>query len=208
MDPILIACEESQEVCKAFRNLGYEAFSCDVLPCSGGRPDWHIKGYLEDIIGDGSNWAAIIGFPPCTYLCSSGIHWNSKDPERALKTEYALSFVEMILNSPKTKAIALENPIGVISTRIRKPNQIIQPYQFGHDASKATCLWLKNLPLLKPTGFIEPRIVQGKKRWANQTDSGQNRLPPSVDRAMIRSKTYKGIAEAMAEQWGPVIELL
>jgi hypothetical protein len=108
------------------------------------------------------------------------------------------------MNAP-IQRIAIENPIGCISTRIRKPNQTIQPYQFGHDASKATCLWLKNLPLLQPTKFIEPRVVNGKNRWANQTDSGQNRLPPSKDRWKIRSETYSGIADAMAIQWGGVL---
>jgi len=203
---ILIACEESQEVCKAFRAKGHEAYSCDVLPCSGGHPEWHLQGYLEDVIGSGADWDMIIAFPPCTYLCSSGLHWNKKDPGRQEKTEYALSFVQMIFERDCSR-IALENPIGCISSRIRKPDQIIQPYQFGHDASKATCLWLKGLPLLMPTQYIEPRIVAGKQRWANQTDSGQNKLPPSKNRAKERSKTYGGVAEAMANQWGDEILL-
>lgn len=118
-------------------------------------------------------------------------------------TEDALAFVRLLLDAPIPR-IALENPIGCISTRIRKPDQTIQPWQFGHDASKATCLWLKNLPTLKPTQEVAPRIVNGRKRWGNQTDSGQNRLGPSDDRWKIRSETYAGIADAMAAQWGPL----
>lgn len=143
----------------------------------------------------------MIAHPPCTYLCSSGLHWNKRVPGRQELTEEALAFVQLLLDAP-IKRIALENPVGCISTRIRKYNQLIQPWQFGHDASKSTCLWLKNLPHLTPTQIIEPRIVSGKKRWANQTDSGQNKLGPSEDRWKIRSETYTGIAEAMAEQWG------
>jgi hypothetical protein len=152
-----------------------------------------------DILDHG--WDLMIAHPPCTYLCSSGLHWNKRIPERAQKTEEALEFVQVLLDAPIAK-IALENPIGCISTRIRKPDQTIQPYQFGDDASKATCLWLKGLPPLRPTQFVEPRMVNGKPRWANQTDSGQNRLPPSADRWKIRSETYVGIAEAMVAQWG------
>jgi hypothetical protein len=143
----------------------------------------------------------MVAHPPCTYLCSSGLHWNKRVPGRAQMTEEALEFVQLLLDAPIPR-IALENPIGCISTRIRKPDQTIQPWQFGHDASKATCLWLKGLPTLVPTQIIEPRLVDGKKRWGNQTDSGQNRLGPSEDRWKIRSETYAGIAEAMATQWG------
>ena len=143
----------------------------------------------------------MIAPPPCTYLCSSGIHWNKRRPERAAQTEDALEFVRELLAAP-IERIALENPVGVISSRIRKPTQIIQPYQFGHDASKQTALWLKGLHPLRPTSFVEPRVVDGKPRWANQTDSGQNRLPPSADRWALRSATYAGIAAAMAAQWG------
>lgn len=221
---ILIACEESQEVCKAFRKKGFLAYSCDILPCSGGHPDWHIQGYLEDVIGD--DWDAVIAFPPCTYLSSSGLHHNLHDPERRKKTEYALKFVCMILNA-KCDYIALENPVGCISTRIEcingayqvmdKPDtkraikpQYIQPYDFGEDASKKTGLYLKGFIPLKSTKYIQPRPVKhsGKwvERWANQTDSGQNRLGPSDDRAMIRSKTYPGIAAAMASQWNLLLK--
>ena len=143
----------------------------------------------------------MVAHPPCTYLCSSGLHWNKRVPGRQAQTEEALLFVQALMNAP-IERIAIENPVGCISTRIRKPDQTIQPYQFGEDASKATCLWLKNLPLLKPTSFIPPRRVNGRPRWGNQTDSGQNKLPPSADRWAIRSMTYQGIADAIASQWG------
>lgn len=147
------------------------------------------------------HWDLMIGHPPCTYLSVSGLHWNGRVPGRTEKTEAAIEFVRTLMNAP-IKRIAIENPVSCISTRIRKPDQTVQPYHFGHDASKATCLWLKNLPPLRPTKFVEPRIVNGKQRWANQTDSGQNKLGPSPTRAMERSKTYEGLAEAMAAQWG------
>jgi hypothetical protein len=140
----------------------------------------------------------MIAHPPCTYLCSSGLHWNSRRPERAQQTAEALDFVRLLLNAP-VPFIALENPIGCISSKIRKPDQIIQPWQFGDDASKATCLWLKGLPPLNPTNVL----LGGKfARRANQTPSGQNNLGPSPDRWKERSKTYPGIADAMANQWG------
>jgi len=139
----------------------------------------------------------MIAHPPCTYLASSGLHWNRRRPERALLTEQALEFVQLLLSAPIPR-IALENPIGCISSRIERPAQIIQPWMFGEDASKATCLWLKGLPLLQPTNQLI------KPRYANQTPSGQNKLGPSPDRAKIRSRTYQGIADAMALQWGVI----
>jgi hypothetical protein len=177
--------------------MGHDAWSCDLLPTE--QPGTHIQDDVLKHLDDG--WDLAIFHPPCTYLCSSGLHWNHRVPGRVDKTEEALVFVQKLLDAP-IERIALENPVGCINTRIRKPSQIIQPYQFGHDASKATCLWLKNLPLLVPTSNVEPRIVNGRKRWANQTDSGQNRLTPSDTRWLERSKTYQGIAEAMANQWG------
>jgi len=143
----------------------------------------------------------MIAHPPCTYLSVSGMHWTKRGLRDPQLTEDALEFVRLLLDAP-IERIALENPVSVISSRIRKPDQLINPWQFGHDASKKTCLWLKNLPQLQPTKIIEPRIINGKKRWGNQTDSGQNKLGPSEDRWKIRSETYKGIAEAMAQQWG------
>jgi hypothetical protein len=194
---VLVACEYSGTVRDAFRAAGHYALSCDLLPTDVDGP--HYQGDVRDIINDG--WDIMIAHPPCTYLCSSGLHWNKRVEGRAAKTEEALEFVQFLLDAPIPR-IALENPIGCIGTRIRKADQTIQPWQFGHDASKSTCLWLKGLPVLVPTEIIEPRIVDGKKRWANQTDSGQNRLPPSEDRWKIRSETYAGIAKAMANQWG------
>jgi len=171
--------------------------SCDLLPTDSPGP--HYQGDVTDIINDG--WDLMIAHPPCTYLSVSGMHWTKRGLRDPKLTEDALDFVHMLMKAP-IERIAIENPISVISTRIRKPDQIITPYQFGHDASKKTCLWLKNLPLLAPTDIIEPRVIDGKKRWGNQTDSGQNKLPPSKDRWKIRSETYEGIANAMAQQWG------
>lgn len=201
---ILIACEESQAVCIAFRKLGHSAYSCDTLPCSGGHPEWHIQGNVLDYLD--RRWDMLIGFPPCTYLAVSGLHWNKRIEGRQDLTEDAITFVRALMEAD-IPMIAIENPVGCISTRIRKPDQIIQPYQFGHDASKKTCLWLKNLPPLLPTNYFPPRIVDGKERWSNQTDSGQNRLTPSETRASERSKTYSGIANAMAEAWGQSLYL-
>jgi len=208
---VLIACEESQEVCKAFRELGHEAYSCDILECSGGNPEWHIKGdALKEL---NKKWDLLIAHPPCTYLSVSGLHWNKKNPERAKKTEEALEFVKKFMFA-NVNHIAVENPISCISSRIRKPDQIINPYEFGEDASKNTCLWLKNLPKLKTTKFIEPRIVGGKKRWSNQMDNGQNVVYDEDGKTvgwntdkikLLRSKTYPGIAKAMAKQWSEYI---
>lgn len=214
-----MACEFSGAVRDAFAARGHEAWSCDLLDAE--TPGHHYKGDVRDVLGDG--WDLMVAHPPCTYLASSGLHWNKRRPERALQTEDALEFVRLLLDAP-IERIALENPIGCISSRIRKPDQVIQPWQFGHDASKATCLWLKGLPLLRPTRTVEPRMVccgevlpegvgaygcpnccgdkRARPRWGNQTDSGQNKLAPSEDRWKLRSLTYPGIAEAMASQWG------
>jgi len=204
---VLVACEYSGVVRNAFTARGHDAVSCDLLDSD--MPGSHYKCDVRHAILEG--WDLMIAHPPCTYLCSSGLHWNKRRPERAQQTGDALAFVQMLLDAPIPR-IALENPIGCISTRIRKPDQIIQPWQFGDDASKRTCLWLKNLPKLTPTKKIEPRItVEGKERWGNQSDNGQNVCCDArgkimawnnPDTAHIRSKTYAGIAAAMAEQWG------
>ena len=201
---VLVACEFSGVVRDAFLKRGHDAISCDLLPSE--RPGPHHQGDVRDLLHDWLGWDLMIAFPPCTYLCSSGLHWNRRDPERESLTQEALSFVRELLASDATR-IALENPVGRIGTTIRPADQIIQPYEYGHDARKGTCLWLKNLPPLKPTQYVEPRWVRqpsGKllPRWSNQTDSGQNRLPPSRDRWKLRSQTYQGISDAMAEQWG------
>lgn len=190
---ILVGCELSGIVRDSFIKKGHNAISCDILPSD--KPGPHYQGDIIDIIYDG--WDAAIFFPTCTYLCSSGLHWNKRVKGRQEKTELSLEFVRLLLTAPIEK-IALENPIGCISSRIRKPDQIIQPWQFGHPESKSTCLWLKNLPLLKPTNILKK---PSSGRWDNQTPSGQNKLGPSDNRAKIRSKTYKGIADAMAQQW-------
>ena len=194
---VLIACEFSGTVRDAFARKGHDAMSCDLLPTE--KPGPHYQGDILDVIHSG--WDLMIAHPPCTYLSSSGLHWNTRRPERAEMTEDALRFVTD-LAAADIPRICIENPIGCLSTRWRKPDQIIQPFEFGHDASKATCLWLKGLPKLRPTGLIDPRIVNGRMRWGNQTDSGQNKLGPSADRWAKRSLTYDGIAEAMAQQWG------
>jgi hypothetical protein len=194
---VLVACEYSGAVRDAFRARGHDAMSCDLLPTDVDGP--HYQGDVFDVIGNG--WDLMIAHPPCTYLCSSGLHWNARVEGRAAKTEDALAFVRALLDAPIPR-IAIENPVGCIGTRIRKADQTIQPHQFGDDASKATCLWLKGLPLLTPTDRVPGRMVNGKARWANQTDSGQNRLAPSADRWKLRSATFPGIAAAMADQWG------
>lgn len=194
---VLVACEYSGAVRDAFRARGHDAMSCDLLPSDGPGP--HYQGDVRDIIGQG--WDLMVAHPPCTYLSVSGMHWTKRGLRDPQLTEDALAFVRLLMDAPVPR-IAIENPISVISSRIRKPDQIIHPYQFGHDASKATCLWLKGLPPLQPTQTIEPRIVNGRKRWGNQTDSGQNRLSPSPDRWKLRSATFAGIAQAMADQWG------
>ncbi len=191
---VLVACEYSGVVREAFEARGHYAMSCDFLPTDAPGP--HHQGDVLPLLQD--RWDLMIAFPPCTYLCSSGLHWNKRRPERAAQTEEAVEFVTELWMAPIRK-IAIENPIGCLSTHLRKPDQIIQPWMFGEDASKATCLWLKNLPKLVPTD-----VLPGGKtaRRANQTPSGQNKLGPSPDRWKERSKTYQGIASAMAEQWG------
>jgi hypothetical protein len=199
---VLVACEYSGRVRDAFIARGHTAMSCDLLPTDVAGP--HYQGDVFDIINDG--WDLMIAHPPCTYLSVSGMHWTTRGLRDPQLTEDALDFVQRLMDAPIAK-IAIENPISVISSRIRKPDQIISPYQFGHDASKKTCLWLKDLPLLTPTQMVEPRIVitpSGKpaKRWGNQCDNyGQDKLPPSADRWKLRSATYQGIADAMAAQW-------
>ena len=199
---VLVACEYSGRVRDAFIARGHTAMSCDLLPTDVAGP--HYQGDVFDIINDG--WDLMIAHPPCTYLSVSGMHWTTRGLRDPQLTEDALEFVQRLMGAP-IERIAVENPISVISSRIRKPDQIISPYQFGHDASKKTCLWLKGLPLLTPTQMVEPRVVitpSGKpaKRWGNQCDNyGQDKLPPSADRWKLRSATYQGIADAMAAQW-------
>lgn len=191
---VLIGCERFGRVRDAFIRRGHEAVSCDLV--ASAVPGPHIIGDVLEVMLHG--WDMGIFFPDCTYVCGSGLHWNHRRPERAAKTEAAVAFFVKLADAPIEK-IALENPIGCLSTRYRKPDQIIHPWQFGEDASKATCLWLKNLPPL-----WHGNVLPGGRfaRRANQTASGQNRLGPSPERAMERAKTYQGIADAMAAQWG------
>lgn len=203
---ILVACEYSGTVRDAFAAKGHDAWSCDLLPTdSPGQHlimdnDMHLKDTLYE-----QHWDMVIGHPPCTRLTNSVI-WYIKKHNLYHEVEQAAIFFNMILNCP-AKYICVENPIqhNIAKQYIRKQDQIIQPYEFGEDASKATCLWLKNLPLLKPTDYYPARIVNGKKRWGNQTDGGWNKLGPSPTRGHERSKTYEGIAKAMADQWSNVI---
>lgn len=223
---VLIACEYSATMRDAFNALGANAWSCDFLPTEGragnhlqGDVRWAIEGRLDKFpmaydIRTGHNvqylkWDLMIAHPSCTYLTVSGLHWNKRNPERAQHTAEALDFVRYLLGVD-IDHIALENPVGCISSAIRKPNQIIQPYEFGDDASKKTCWWTKNLPklVIDPAARKAGRMVEyppssGKmvERWANQTDSGQNKLPPSEDRWKDRSRTYPGIAGACSSQW-------
>lgn len=191
---VLVACEFSGVVREAFAERGFEAWSCDLLESE--KPGLHYVGDVVDILADG--WDLMIAHPPCQYLCSSGMHWTVRGLRDAKLTEDALEFVRLIMDAPIPR-IAIENPVGVISSRIRKPDQVIQPWGFGHAESKATCLWLKGLEPLMPTKVLSKPI---NGRWDNQTASGQNRIAPSAERWRLRSRTYAGIAEAMALQWG------
>lgn len=179
---VLVACEYSGTVRDAFIRAGHDAMSCDILPTDSRGP--HYQGDVRDILGEG--WDLMIAHPPCTHLAVSGARWFK---HKAVEQAEALDFVRLLMNAP-VERIAIENPISIISSKIRKPDQIIQPWQFGHGETKATCLWLKNLPKLTPTNIVEGR------------DNRIHRMPPSPDRWKLRSATYKGIAEAMAEQWG------
>jgi hypothetical protein len=191
---ILVACEYSGAVRDAFIAQGHDATSCDLLPTDAPGP--HYQGSVIDILGDG--WDLMVAHPPCTYLSVSGMHWTTRGLRDPQLTQDALAFVQTLMNAP-IKRIAIENPVSVISSHIRKPDQIVQPWWFGDDASKKTCLWLQNLPLLTPTNMLEG---DAKTRRGNQTASGQNKLPPSKDRWKLCSVTYQGIANAMAQQWG------
>ena len=191
---ILVACECSGRVREAFRKLGHDAISCDLIESEIDGP--HLIQDVCELLEE--RWDMMIAFPPCTYLCSSGLHWNKKRPERGQLTHDAMLFIFSLADANISK-IAIENPIGCISSNWRKPDQIIQPWQFGENASKSTCLWLKNLPKLEPTEIVLPNA---NGRYDNQTPSGQNKLGPGPDRAKERSRTYQGIADAMAMQWG------
>jgi hypothetical protein len=194
---ILVGCEESQVVCMELRKLGHEAYSCDLEECSGGHPEWHLEMDIFDAIKL-KNWDAGIFFPPCTYLTISANKWYKDQPprksgvlvgeERRKARVEAIDFFMRLYNCGIPK-IGIENPIGVMSSVFRKPDQVIQPWMFGHGETKATCLWLKNLPKLQPTNIVEGR------------EQRLHKLPKTPERAKLRSKTYLGIAKAMATQW-------
>ena len=199
---VLVACEESQEVCKAFRDKGHEAYSADLQDCSGGHPEWHIKGDVLPLLNgncqfitvggvcvciDGS-WDLIVAHPPCTHLAVSGARWFPEKQKDFRQQKACVLFMQMMLAN--ADRVAVENPIGIMSNCYRKPDQIVQPWMFGHGETKATCLWLKGLQNLKPTDIVDGRE---HRIW---------KMAPSPDRAKQRSKTFPGIAKAMAEQWG------
>lgn len=191
---VLVGCERFGRVRDAFIAKGHDAWSCDLLPSVVGGP--HIQEDVREAMQE--EWDLGIFFPDCTYLCVSGLHWNKRRPERESLTKKAMQFA-ITLFEADIPMIAMENPVGCLSTRWKKPSQIIQPWQFGEPESKATCLWLHRLPLLVPTNILS---LPDSGRWKNQTPSGQNKLGPSPDRAAKRGITYQGVANAMAEQWG------
>jgi hypothetical protein len=233
---ILVACEESQAVTKELRKLGHEAYSCDLLECSGGHPEWHFNNDVFEVIekkggitqnGDKvkikGNWDLMIAHPPCTFLAVSGARWyyhpedsdlpfaqrrpHPRFPDRAKDREEAVEFFIKLLEAPIDR-IAVENPVGIISTRYRKPDQTVHPYQFGDEASKATCLWLKNLPLLEPTDIVgkgERVYLSSGKSLPKWYSDALTLSKSSAERRTMRSKTFEGLAKAMAEQWTRLI---
>jgi len=210
---VLVACEESQAITKEFRNMGHDAYSCDLLPCSGGHPEWHYQEDVFEVIKK-QEWDIMIAHPPCTYLAVSGARWmynkdGSVNEERLQNQNDALDFVKRLMDAP-IKSIAIENPISVISSQIRKPDQIVHPYHFGDKASKSTCLWLKNLPKLEHTEVVEKGEF---KEWIDKKSGKLKKqakwyydalitAKSSAERRTLRSKTFKGMAEAIADQWG------
>jgi site-specific DNA-cytosine methylase len=183
---VLVACEESQVVCNAFRARGHEAYSCDIVPTTGKNKWWHFQRSIFDVLALTKGWDMMIAFPPCTHLSVSGARWFK---EKEIEQKEAIRFFMKLVNADIPK-IAIENPVGIMSTTYRKPDQIIQPWQFGHGETKATCLWLKNLPKLVPTNIVEGR------------EHRVHKMAPGPNRARDRAVTFQGIAEAMAEQWG------
>lgn len=218
---ILIACEESQAVCKEFRRLGHTAFSCDILPETGGHPEWHIQRDVFEVIDEG--WDMMIAFPPCTYLSVSGAQWyyhpddkhlpkderrpHPKYPTRDKDRLDAIAFFMKLFYSPIEK-ICIENPVGVMSNIFRKPSQIIQPWMFGDEATKTTCLWLKGLPLLVPTNIVgkgDRTVFKSGKSHPKWYADALAKAKTPEERRNLRSKTFPGIASAMAEQWTNIL---
>lgn len=232
---VLIACEESQTVCAAFRKLGFNAYSCDLVECSGGHPEWHLLGDALDVIKNSSGitqdgkhvivdkWHLMIAHPPCTYLTSSGAKWyyhpedkhlpieqrrpHPRFPHRKQDQDAAVDFF-MALYNTNIPYIAIENPVGVMSSRFRKPDQIVQPYMFGNSARKTTCLWLKGLPLLEPTKLVdegESIVFRSGKKMPKWYCDALTNAKTDAERRKLRSKTFDGIAQAMAQQWGEFV---
>lgn len=232
---VLIACEESQTVCKAFRELGFNAYSCDLVECSGGHPEWHLLGDALDVIRNNGGvaqnggrvfvdkWDLMIAHPPCTYLTSSGAKWfyhpddkglpiedrrpHPKFPNRKKDQDTGAEFFMALYNSD-IPYIAVENPVGVMSTRFRKPDQIVQPFMFGDQARKTTCLWLKGLPLLESTNVVdegETLTFKSGKRMQKWISDALTNTKTAEERRRLRSKTFEGMAKAMASQWGNFI---
>jgi hypothetical protein len=229
---ILVACEESQAVTRELRLLGHNAYSCDLLPCSGGHPEWHFNMDVFKVIKNKggqlqngekiklkNNWEMMIAHPPCTYLAVSGARWyyhpedselpfanrrpHPRFPNRSKDKEEALEFFIKLLEAPIDK-IAIENPVGIVSTQYRKPNQTVHPWMFGDEASKATCLWLKNLPLLEPTKIVEKGervVLSSGKSLPKWYSDALTKSKSAAERRTMRSKTFEGMAKAMAEQW-------
>ena len=202
---ILVACEESQAVTKELRKLGHEAYSCDLLPCSGGHPEWHLQQDVIPLLKE--KWDMIIAFPPCTHLAVSGArHFEQKRKDG--RQQQGIDFFMKFVNADCSR-IAIENPIGIMSSIYRKPDQIIQPWMFGDKFTKSTCLWLKGLPKLEPTNIVEKgefiewtcKKTGKKKRQAKWFFEVLKNAKSSEERSIIRSKTFPGIAKAMAEQW-------
>lgn len=196
---VLCACEESQAVCKEFRKLGHIAYSCDLLLCSGGHPEWHIQADALEICK--LDWDLVIAFPPCDHLAVSGARYF-EEKKRDGRQQRGIGFFLAFTALDHVPRVAIENPISIMSTEYRKPDQIIQPWQFGHPEKKSTCLWLKGLPLLQETNNVYDIMMSLPKKERERVAL----MSPSPDRAKFRAKTYPGIAKAMAEQWGKLGE--
>lgn len=203
---VLIACEESQRVCIEFRKRGHEAYSCDILPCSGGHPEWHLQQDVTELLK--KDWDMVIAFPPCTHLACTGAAWFAKKREDG-RQQQGIDFFMQFTNLEHVPKVVIENPIGIMSSYYRKPDQIIHPWMFGDNYSKSTCLWLKGVDKLKPEVLEQPELEwfewidskTGKKKRQPKWFADAWHLPPN-ERSRVRSKTFPGIARAMAEQWG------
>ena len=191
---ILVACEESQVVTENLRKLGHEAYSCDLLDCSGGHPEWHIRGDVLPLLEQ--PWDMVLAFPPCTHLASSGAMWFEQKRADG-RQQQGISFFLEFTTLDHVPLVAIENPVGIMSSKYRKPDQIIQPWMFGHPETKATCLWLKGLKPLVPTDNVREEMETLPTSQKHRV----HHLPPGPERSILRSKTYSGVAKAMAEQW-------